>query len=110
MIYLRGHEGRGVGLLAKLRAYAEQDAGADTVEAQERLGLPVDAREYAAAAGVLHDLGLTSVRLLTNNPKKLAMMEACGLHVVERVPLKVGETAQNRAYLATKAAKSGHML
>ncbi|MCA1783485.1 MAG: 3,4-dihydroxy-2-butanone-4-phosphate synthase [Dermatophilaceae bacterium] len=108
VVYLRGHEGRGVGLLAKLRAYAEQDAGADTVEAQELLGLPVDAREYAAAAGILHDLGLRSVRLLTNNPDKAAGLRALGIDVVAVERLVTGATPENRTYLRTKRDRMGH--
>lgn len=108
VIYLRGHEGRGVGLLAKLRAYAEQDAGADTVEAQELLGLPVDAREYAAAAGILHDLGLQSVRLLTNNPDKAAGLRELGIDVVAVERLVTGTTPENRTYLRTKRDRMGH--
>jgi 3,4-dihydroxy 2-butanone 4-phosphate synthase / GTP cyclohydrolase II len=108
VVYLRGHEGRGVGLLSKLRAYAEQDAGADTVEAQERLGLPVDAREYAAAAGILHDLGLRSVRLLTNNPDKAAGLRELGIDVVAVERLVTGATPENRTYLRTKRDRMGH--
>lgn len=108
VVYLRGHEGRGVGLLAKLRAYAEQDGGADTVEAQERLGLPIDAREYAAAAGILHDLGLTSVRLLTNNPEKAAGLRELGIEVVAVERLVAGATPENRSYLRTKRDRMGH--
>lgn len=110
VVYLRGHEGRGVGLMAKLRAYAEQDAGADTVEAQERLGLPVDAREYAAAAGILHDLGMTSVRLLTNNPQKAAGLTELGIDVVAVERLHTAATPHNRAYLRTKRDRMGHDL
>ena len=110
VIYLQGHEGRGVGLLAKLRAYAEQDAGADTVEAQERLGLPVDAREYAAAAGILHDLGLSSVRLLTNNPDKAAGLRQLGIDVVAVERLVIGTNAENQHYLRTKRDRLGHDL
>lgn len=110
VIYLQGHEGRGVGLLAKLRAYAEQDAGADTVEAQERLGLPVDAREYAAAAGILHDLGLGSVRLLTNNPDKAAGLRQLGIDVVAVERLITGTNAENQNYLRTKRDRLGHDL
>jgi 3,4-dihydroxy 2-butanone 4-phosphate synthase/GTP cyclohydrolase II len=110
VVYLRGHEGRGVGLLAKLRAYAEQDAGADTVEAQERLGLPVDAREYAAAAGILHDLGLRSVRLLTNNPDKAAGLRELGIEIVAVERLVTGATPENRRYLRTKRDRMGHDL
>lgn len=108
VVYLRGHEGRGVGLLAKLRAYAEQDAGADTVEAQELLGLPVDAREYAAAAGILHDLGLRTVRLLTNNPDKATGLRALGIDVVAVERLVTGTTPENRRYLRTKRDRMGH--
>ncbi|MGA8047843.1 MAG: 3,4-dihydroxy-2-butanone-4-phosphate synthase [Dermatophilaceae bacterium] len=110
VIYLQGHEGRGVGLLAKLRAYAEQDAGADTVEAQERLGLPVDAREYAAAAGILHDLGMSSVRLLTNNPDKAAGLRQLGIDVVAVERLVIGTNAENQHYLRTKRDRLGHDL
>ena len=109
LLYLN-QEGRGIGLANKMRAYSLQDQGFDTVEANHRLGFEDDERDFRIGAEILRKLGFSSVRLLTNNPKKLAMMEDSGLHVVERVPLKVGETAQNRAYLATKAAKSGHML
>lgn len=110
VVYLRGHEGRGVGLLAKLRAYAEQDAGADTVEAQERLGLPIDAREYAAAAGILHDLGLTSIRLLTNNPEKATALKSLGIDVVAVERLHTGVTTHNEHYLRTKRDRMGHDL
>lgn len=109
LLYLN-QEGRGIGLANKMRAYSLQDQGFDTVEANHRLGFEDDERDFRIGAEILRKLGFSSVRLLTNNPKKLAMMEACGLHVVERVPLKVGETAQNAGYLATKAAKSGHLL
>ena len=108
VVYLRGHEGRGVGLLAKLRAYAEQDAGADTVEAQERLGLPIDAREYAAAAGILHDLGLRAVRLLTNNPDKASGLRELGIDVVAVERLVTAPTPENRRYLRTKRDRMGH--
>lgn len=107
VVYLRGHEGRGVGLLDKLRAYAEQDAGADTVEAQIALGLPVDAREYGAAVAVLHDLGLTDVELMTNNPAKVEALER-GEIAVRRVPIHVGEGPDNAGYLATKRDRLGH--
>lgn len=108
VVYLRGQEGRGVGLADKLRAYAEQDAGADTVDAQINLGLPVDAREYGAAAAILHHLGITEVELLTNNPAKPADLERHGITVTRRVPLFVGETPENAAYLATKRRRMGH--
>ncbi|MFC3085278.1 GTP cyclohydrolase II [Tabrizicola soli] len=109
LLYLN-QEGRGIGLANKMRAYSLQDQGFDTVEANHRLGFEDDERDFRIGAEILRKMGFSSVRLLTNNPRKIAMMEACGLHVVERVPLKVGETAENRAYLATKAAKSGHLL
>ena len=110
VLYIRGHEGRGIGLLHKLQAYQLQDLGVDTVDANLDLGLPADARDYGTGAQILVDLGVHTMRLLTNNPAKIAMMEKTGISVAERVPLKVGETPQNAAYLATKAAKSGHLL
>jgi GTP cyclohydrolase II len=109
LLYLN-QEGRGIGLANKMRAYSLQDQGFDTVEANHRLGFEDDERDFRIGAEILRKLGFSSVRLLTNNPKKLAMMASCGLQVVERVPLKVGQTAQNQGYLATKAAKSGHLL
>lgn len=109
LLYLN-QEGRGIGLANKMRAYSLQDQGFDTVEANHRLGFEDDERDFRIGAEILRKLGFSSVRLLTNNPRKLAMMEGCGLHVTERVPLHVGETAENRAYLATKATKSGHLL
>ncbi|PJF08609.1 GTP cyclohydrolase II [Pseudorhodobacter sp. MZDSW-24AT] len=109
LLYLN-QEGRGIGLANKMRAYSLQDQGFDTVEANHRLGFEDDERDFRIGAEILRRMGFGSVRLLTNNPRKLAMMEACGLQVVERVPLQVGQTAQNAGYLATKAAKSGHLL
>ncbi|RNI18160.1 GTP cyclohydrolase II [Flexivirga caeni] len=109
LIYLRGHEGRGVGLLDKLRAYELQDAGLDTVDAQTELGLPVDDREFGAAAAILRDLGVTSLRLLTNNPQKETQLAALGL-TVERVPLLTGRTVNNSRYLDTKRDRLGHRL
>jgi GTP cyclohydrolase II len=109
LLYLN-QEGRGIGLANKMRAYSLQDQGFDTVEANHRLGFEDDERDFRIGAQILRKLGFSAVRLLTNNPKKLAMMESCGLHVTERVPLHVGHTAQNEGYLATKAAKSGHLL
>lgn len=108
VVYLRGQEGRGVGLLNKIRAYAEQDAGADTVDAQTNLGLPVEAREYGAAAAILRDLGLERVRLLTNNPAKVRELAEHGIDVVETMPLIAGRTAQNASYLRTKRERMGH--
>ena len=108
VVYLGGHEGRGVGLVDKLRAYAQQDRGADTVDAQTALGLPVDAREYAAGAAILHDLGATEVVLLTNNPKKVSALRHLGLDVVavERLHGPMGE--DNERYLVTKRDRMGH--
>ncbi|MES2144835.1 MAG: GTP cyclohydrolase II [Pseudomonadota bacterium] len=108
LVYLN-QEGRGIGLANKIRAYALQDQGFDTVEANHRLGFEDDERDFRIGAQILRQMGFSSVRLLTNNPRKIDMLRTCGLDVVERVPLHVGETAQNRAYLATKAAKSGHL-
>jgi 3,4-dihydroxy 2-butanone 4-phosphate synthase / GTP cyclohydrolase II len=110
VLYLRGHEGRGIGLLAKLAAYALQDAGQDTVEANLSLGLPADARAFDAAAAVLADLGVGRVRLLTNNPAKVDALTAAGIDVVARVPLEVGAGPHNHAYLRTKRDKLGHRL
>ncbi|GAA5015783.1 bifunctional 3,4-dihydroxy-2-butanone-4-phosphate synthase/GTP cyclohydrolase II [Terrabacter aeriphilus] len=108
VVYLGGHEGRGVGLVDKLRAYAEQDGGADTVDAQTALGLPVDAREYAAGAAILHDLDVSQVVLLTNNPAKVAALRGLGIDVVavERLHGPVG--SDNERYLTTKRQKLGH--
>ena len=109
LLYLN-QEGRGIGLANKMRAYSLQDQGFDTVEANHRLGFEDDERDFRLGAGILRQMGVSRLRLLTNNPAKVRMMETMGLEVVERVPLKVGHTAQNAAYLATKAAKSGHLL
>ncbi|WP_171177428.1 GTP cyclohydrolase II [Ruegeria sp. HKCCD8929] len=109
LLYLN-QEGRGIGLANKMRAYFLQDQGFDTVEANHRLGFEDDERDFRLGSDILKSLGFRSVRLLTNNPAKIAMMEHTGIAVTERVPLKVGETAHNRGYLATKAAKSGHLL
>ena len=108
VVYLGGHEGRGVGLVDKLRAYAQQDRGADTVDAQTALGLPVDAREYVAGAAILHDLGVTQVVLLTNNPAKVSALRHLGLDVVavERLHGPLGE--DNERYLVTKRDRLGH--
>lgn len=109
LLYLN-QEGRGIGLANKMRAYSLQDQGFDTVEANHRLGFEDDERDFRLGSDILESLGFSSVRLLTNNPAKIAMMEKTGISVAERVPLKVGETAHNAGYLATKAAKSGHLL
>jgi len=110
VVYVRGHEGRGIGLGAKMAAYTEQDRGADTVEANLRLGLPVDAREYGAAAGVLRALGVRSARLLTNNPEKKEGMVEHGVAVSERVPLVVAAGPLSRRYLEVKRDRMGHLL
>ncbi|WP_090031000.1 GTP cyclohydrolase II [Cellulomonas marina] len=110
VVYLRGHEGRGIGLLAKVAAYALQDAGRDTVEANLDLGFPADRREYGAAAAILADLGVSRLTLLTNNPAKVAGLRAHGLDVAQVRGLEVGRTPQNAAYLATKAHQMGHLL
>lgn len=110
IVYLRGHEGRGIGLLEKLKAYSLQDAGWDTVQANVALGHPADARDYGVGAQILADLGLNSVRLLTNNPAKRAGLEGHGLEIVERVPLLTPSTVYNRGYLATKRRRFGHLL
>ncbi len=110
VLYLRGQEGRGVGLFDKLRAYALQDAGMDTVEANLALGLPADGRDYAIAVQMLRALGLTRVRLLTNNPLKLEALQRLGVEVVERVPLRIAPNPHNRAYLDAKRGKLGHDL
>jgi len=108
VLYLRGHEGRGIGLLSKLQAYELQDAGADTVDANTELGLPADAREYSAGAQMLADLGVRSVRLLTNNPAKVGGLTNCGVDITARVPMKVAVTSYNRRYLVTKRDRLGH--
>lgn len=110
IIYLR-QEGRGIGLLNKIRAYGLQDReGADTVEANEALGFAPDARDYGVAADMLRILGVLSFRLLTNNPEKVAGLERAGLQVLARLPILAGRNPHNHAYLETKAAKFGHQL
>lgn len=110
VVYLTGHEGRGIGILAKIQAYALQDQGRDTVDANVDLGLPVDRREYGAAAAILHDLNFSSVRLLTNNPAKVEGLRASGVNVVERVEHYVGLHPENEAYRKTKIARMGHLI
>jgi 3,4-dihydroxy 2-butanone 4-phosphate synthase/GTP cyclohydrolase II len=110
VIYLRGHEGRGIGLINKLRAYQLQAEGLDTLDANLALGLPVDARDYTAAGDILKDLGVQSVRLLTNNPDKVSQLETHGITVDERVPLVVGVGALNAGYLETKRDRMGHLI
>mgnify|MGYP001158109036 FL=1 len=107
LLYLN-QEGRGIGLTNKMRAYALQNQGFDTVEANHRLGFEDEERDFEIAANILKNLGFNSTRLLTNNPNKIEMMNSSGIKVVERVPLTVGKTAENAHYLATKVKKSGH--
>jgi 3,4-dihydroxy 2-butanone 4-phosphate synthase / GTP cyclohydrolase II len=110
VVYLRGHEGRGIGLLAKLRAYEMQDNGSDTVDANLELGLPVDAREYVNAAQILADLGVRSIRVLTNNPAKVEGLDGFGVEVRGRVGLPVVVTEHNRRYLTAKRDRLGHRI
>jgi 3,4-dihydroxy 2-butanone 4-phosphate synthase/GTP cyclohydrolase II len=110
VLYMRGHEGRGIGLMHKLQAYQLQDAGADTVDANLELGLPADARDYGIGAQILVDLGIKSMRLLTNNPAKRVGLDGYGLHITERVPLPVRANAENIRYLMTKRDRMGHDL
>ena len=110
VVYLRGHEGRGIGLARKLAAYRLQDEGLDTVDANLALGLPADGRDYAVGSAILGALGMPAVRLLTNNPGKETGLELHGITVVERVPLFGETTVENTAYLATKRDRMGHLL
>ena len=109
LLYLR-QEGRGIGLANKLHAYALQEKGLDTVEANQRLGLPIDKRDYGIGSQILRDLGLKKIRIMTNNPKKIYGIEGYGLTVVEEVPIRIEPGEHNRTYLATKKAKMGHTL
>jgi 3,4-dihydroxy 2-butanone 4-phosphate synthase/GTP cyclohydrolase II len=110
VVYLRGHEGRGIGLINKLHAYRLQDEGRDTVEANLDLGLPIDSRRYDIGAQILTTLGLTTIRLMSNNPAKFAALEGYPLRIVERVPLVTTPNAENASYLSTKQVKLGHLL
>ena len=110
VLYIRGHEGRGIGLLHKLAAYRLQDEGLDTVDANVNLGLPVDSRDYGVGSQILYDLGVRSMRLMTNNPTKRAGIEGYGLSIVERIPIPTNATDENRDYLQTKATRLGHDL
>ena len=110
VIYLRGHEGRGIGLINKLRAYRLQEDGLDTLDANVALGFPADARDYRAASAILADLGVEHVRLLTNNPEKVSQLQAHGIRVDERLPLVVGVGEINTAYLETKRRRMGHAI
>ena len=109
LLYIRGHEGRGIGLLHKLEAYNLQDLGRDTVEANQDLGLPIDARDYGQGAQILYDLGVRSMRLLTNNPTKRAGIEGYGLSIIERIPLLISPNPENERYLQTNVDKLGHL-
>ncbi|NLZ78779.1 MAG: GTP cyclohydrolase II [Gammaproteobacteria bacterium] len=109
LLYLR-QEGRGIGLLNKIRAYSLQDGGADTVQANEQLGFAADMRDYAICLPMLDHLGVHSLQLMTNNPRKVKAMQAVGIEVSQRVSLQVGENPYNKLYLATKAGKLGHLL
>ena len=109
VVYLR-QEGRGIGLINKLKAYSLQDMGLDTVEANEKLGFPADLRDYGMGAQILNDLGISKIRLITNNPRKIAGLKGYGLEIVDRVPLLIEANSYNSEYLATKAKKLGHLL
>lgn len=109
LLYLR-QEGRGIGLLNKIKAYHLQDQGADTVEANEQLGFAADMRDYSMCLPMLEHLGVKTVKLMTNNPRKVAALETYGVSVAERVPLQVGKNRHNEEYLATKMGKLGHMM
>jgi 3,4-dihydroxy 2-butanone 4-phosphate synthase/GTP cyclohydrolase II len=110
VLYIRGHEGRGIGLLHKLAAYKLQDEGYDTVDANVNLGLPVDARDYGVGAQILYDLGVRSMRIMTNNPTKRAGIEGYGLSILEQVPLFIDANDENREYLQAKATRLGHQM
>ena len=110
VVYLRGHEGRGIGIGHKLRAYGLQDEGLDTVDANLQQGLPVDSREYGVGAQMLSDLGITHMRLMTNNPAKYGGLEGYGLEITDRVPLDTSPNPENVRYLETKRDRMGHIL
>ncbi|MEE8603440.1 bifunctional 3,4-dihydroxy-2-butanone-4-phosphate synthase/GTP cyclohydrolase II [Euzebya tangerina] len=110
IVYIRGHEGRGIGIMHKLEAYQLQDAGHDTIDANLKLGFPADSRDYGTGAQILVDLGLSTLRLLTNNPAKRAGLEGYDLEIVERVPIEVAPTRENLRYLRTKRDRMGHAL
>jgi 3,4-dihydroxy 2-butanone 4-phosphate synthase/GTP cyclohydrolase II len=110
VLYIMAHEGRGIGLTHKIRAYNLQEQGRDTVQANEELGFKPDLRDYGIGAQVLVDLGITSMRLMTNSPQKYAGIEGYGLSITERVPLETSPTQQNIAYLRTKRDRLGHLL
>lgn len=109
LVYILGHEGRGIGLVNKIRAYELQEKGYDTVEANEKLGYPADLRDYGIGVQILLDLGVRKMRLMTNNPRKIVALEGFGLEVVDRVPIKIDPNTHNRVYLITKKDKLGHL-
>jgi 3,4-dihydroxy 2-butanone 4-phosphate synthase/GTP cyclohydrolase II len=110
LVYLRGHEGRGIGIGHKIRAYGLQDEGHDTVDANIELGLPVDSREYGIGAQILVDLGITTMKLMTNNPSKYGGLEGFGLEITERVPVHTSPNPENIGYLRTKRERLGHLI
>lgn len=110
LVYLRGHEGRGIGIGHKIRAYALQDGGLDTVEANEAQGLPIDSRTYGVGASILDDLGVSEMRLMTNNPTKLDSLEDFNLKITERIPIEIESNPENVRYLKTKRDRLGHTL
>jgi 3,4-dihydroxy 2-butanone 4-phosphate synthase/GTP cyclohydrolase II len=110
ILYIKHHEGRGIGLIDKLRAYSLQDSGMDTVEANEALGHPADKRDYGIGAQILYDLGERKMRILTNSPRKYHGVEGIGLEVVEQVPIQIQSNPHNERYLKTKKDKLGHLL
>jgi 3,4-dihydroxy 2-butanone 4-phosphate synthase/GTP cyclohydrolase II len=110
ILYLRNHEGRGIGIGHKLQAYRLQDKGRDTVEANLDLGLPVDSREYGIGCQILVDLGITTMRIMTNNPSKRGGLEGYGLEITERIPLETKPNPENINYLRTKRERMGHLL
>ena len=110
LVYLQGHEGRGIGIAHKIRAYGLQEEGRDTVEANVELGLPIDSREYGIGAQILNDLGITTMRLMTNNPAKYGGLEGFGLEITERVPVLSAPNPENIGYLRTKREKMGHLI
>ena len=109
VLYLRGHEGRGIGIGQKIAAYSLQDDGADTVDANVRLGLPVDARDYDLAARILQDLGQQNIKLLTNNPAKVEALKTLGINVAEQMSLIVAPNRHNRGYLKAKKERMAHL-
>jgi GTP cyclohydrolase II len=108
VVYSRGQEGRGIGLISKLKAYALQDRGMDTIDANVALGLPVDGRDYGVGSKILHDLGVRSLRLITNNPEKIRALVSLGLPVTQRVPSLSVPTVENASYLRAKHERMGH--